>query len=164
MSIQERNVTRRAVVIGGGAVGVAGLVAACGGGGSESTSTSPAPTQSPTQSPTGPAPTSASPTGSPDAPTGTRVASVGDVPVEGGVIVDDPAVVVTQPADGEIKAFTSICPHQGCPVSEVVANEIRCPCHGSLFSAVDGSVIQGPAIEALAAAPVTVADGEIYIG
>ena len=92
------------------------------------------------------------------------MAAVADIPVEGGRVIEDPAVVITQPSAGEIKAFTSICPHQGCPVTEVVANEIACPCHGSLFSAVDGSVIQGPALEALAAAPVSVVDGEIYIG
>ena len=59
------------------------------------------------------------------------MAQVSDIPVGGGVIIDDPAVVITQPAEGEVKAFTAICTHQGCLVSEVVDNEIICPCHGS---------------------------------
>jgi Rieske Fe-S protein len=36
---------------------------------------------------------------------------------------------------------------------------IRCQCHGSRFSAVDGSVINGPATQALATAEVAV-EGE----
>ncbi len=69
---------------------------------------------------------------------------VTEVPVGGGYIAQEPPVVITQPESGDIKAFTAICPHAGCLVSDVVANEIICPCHGSKFSAVDGSVISGP--------------------
>src|SRR5690349_15478085 len=41
-----------------------------------------------------------------------------DVPVGGGVIVDERNVVVTQPTAGQFKAFTAICTHQGCTVAE----------------------------------------------
>lgn len=87
-----------------------------------------------------------------------------DIPVGGGVVVSEPPVVLTQPTAGEIKAFTAICPHQGCKVSEVSNNEIYCPCHGSKFSAVDGSVIQGPAVEGLAAAAVAVDGTKVSFG
>jgi nitrite reductase/ring-hydroxylating ferredoxin subunit len=87
-----------------------------------------------------------------------------DIPVGGGVVVAEPPVVLTQPAMGEFKAFTSICPHQGCKVSEVTNNEIYCPCHGSKFSALDGSVIQGPATEGLAAAAVAVDGTKVSFG
>jgi Rieske Fe-S protein len=87
-----------------------------------------------------------------------------DIPVGGGVVVAEPPVVLTQPTAGEIKAFTSICPHQGCKVSEVSNNEIYCPCHGSKFSALDGSVIQGPATEGLAAAAVAVDGTKVSFG
>jgi Rieske Fe-S protein len=73
-------------------------------------------------------------------------------------------VVITQPSEGEVKAFSAICTHQGCLVSEVVDNEIVCPCHQSLFSAVDGSVIQGPATEPLPAAGITVDGGNVVLG
>jgi nitrite reductase/ring-hydroxylating ferredoxin subunit len=88
--------------------------------------------------------------------TGTVLAAVADVPVGGGVVISDPPVVVTQPKAGEIKGFTAICPHAGCLVGSVTKDEIICPCHGSRFSAVDGSVIAGPAQEGLSAAAVSV--------
>jgi Rieske Fe-S protein len=78
-----------------------------------------------------------------------------DVPVGGGVIMQDGNFVVTQPTAGTFKAFSSVCTHQGCPVSEVSNGAIICTCHGSLFSVKDGSVISGPARRALAAAKVT---------
>lgn len=90
--------------------------------------------------------------------------TLADIPVGGGVVVSEPPVVVTQPTAGEVKAFTSICPHQGCKVSEVTNNEIYCPCHGSKFSAIDGSVIQGPATEGLAAAAVAVDGTKVSFG
>jgi Rieske Fe-S protein len=90
--------------------------------------------------------------------------TVADIPVGGGVVVSEPPVVLTQPTAGEVKAFTSICPHQGCKVSEVTNNEIYCPCHGSKFSAIDGSVIQGPAVEGLAAAAVAVDGTKVSFG
>jgi nitrite reductase/ring-hydroxylating ferredoxin subunit len=90
--------------------------------------------------------------------------SVADIPVGGGVIVSEPPVVLTQPTAGDVKAFTSICPHQGCKVAEVSNNEIYCPCHGSKFSALDGSVIQGPATEGLAAAAVAVDGTKVSFG
>ena len=90
--------------------------------------------------------------------------TVTDIPIGGGVIVSEPPVVLTQPTAGDVKAFTSICPHQGCKVSEVSNNEIYCPCNGSKFSALDGSVIQGPAIEGLAAAAVAVDGTKVSFG
>lgn len=90
--------------------------------------------------------------------------ALADIPVGGGVVVTEPPVVLTQPTAGEVKAFTSICPHQGCKVSEVTNSEIYCPCHGSKFSALDGSVIQGPATEGLAAAAVAVDGTKVSFG
>ena len=90
--------------------------------------------------------------------------SLADIPIGGGLVVAEPPVVLTQPTEGEVKAFTSICPHQGCKVSEVSNNEIFCPCHGSKFSALDGSVIQGPATEGLAAAAVALDGTKVSFG
>ena len=85
-----------------------------------------------------------------------QLADVSEVPVGGGFINSEVAVVVTQPDAVEFRAFTAVCPHQGCLVNRVEANEIICPCHNSRFSAVDGAVISGPAPEGLAPAKVAV--------
>ena len=60
-------------------------------------------------------------------------------------MLTDDKLVVTQPTEGEFKGFTAVCTHQGCTVGRVEDGEIRCPCHGSRFSAEDGSVVGGPA-------------------
>jgi len=82
---------------------------------------------------------------------GTVVVPSSSVPVGGGYIDKSNNVVVTQPQAGVFKAFTAVCTHQGCTVGGVTNNRIVCPCHGSVFSAQDGSVINGPAASPLAA-------------
>jgi Rieske Fe-S protein len=84
-----------------------------------------------------------------------------DIPLNGGEIIGSAQIVITQPAAGTYKAFSAVCTHQQCIVAAVANNVIQCPCHGSLFSAADGSVIQGPAQSPLAAKKITVANGEI---
>jgi Rieske Fe-S protein len=82
------------------------------------------------------------------------------------VIVDE-TYVVTQPAAGEFKAFTAICTHQGCVLAEVVDNQINCnsSCgHGSVFSAEDGSVVNGPAAAPLEEEAITVRGDDILLG
>jgi Rieske Fe-S protein len=143
------------VLQAGGILAVGGLVAACSSGGTESAVASEG--GAPASAPAGSAPASA-PAGG-----GGGVAQVSDVPVGGGLILDDPAVVITQPTEGDIKAFSAICTHQGCLVAEVVDNEIICPCHGSRFSAVDGSVTNGPATTGLAAAGVAVEGSSVVL-
>jgi Rieske Fe-S protein len=81
----------------------------------------------------------------------TATVATSKVPVDGGFIDQTNRVVVTQPSAGEFKAFTAVCTHQQCTVSTVSNNVIQCPCHGSQYSAKDGSVIQGPAPSPLAA-------------
>ena len=78
-----------------------------------------------------------------------------DVPVGGGVIMRTGDFVVTQPTAGSFKAFSTVCTHEGCPVSAISNGQIICTCHNSHFSVKDGSVISGPARRALAAATVT---------
>jgi Rieske Fe-S protein len=78
-----------------------------------------------------------------------------DVPVGGGAIFPDAKIVVTQPTAGEFKAFSSTCTHAGCAVNKVADGTIDCPCHGSKYSITDGSVQTGPAPRALAEKTVT---------
>lgn len=80
---------------------------------------------------------------------GTVTVASSSVPVGGGFVDQNNNVVVTQPAAGQYKAFSAICTHQGCTVGGVTNNRIVCPCHGSVFSATDGSVINGPASQPL---------------
>ena len=94
-------------------------------------------------------------------PEGTKVAT-SDVPVGGGVIIEE-KYVVTQPAEGEFKVFSAICTHQQNPVGEVTDKQIICPFHQSHFSITDGSVISGPAQTALPAIAFTTSGDNIVI-
>ena len=64
------------------------------------------------------------------------------------------STAVHKDAEGNLHAVSAICTHQGCTVEFNPADTTwDCPCHGSRF-ATDGSVIQGPAINALASRQV----------
>jgi len=83
--------------------------------------------------------------GSSSVEAGTELAKTSEIPVGGGKIFKDEKVVVTQPKEGEFKAFSDICTHQGCQVTSVSDGTINCPCHGSKFNITDGSVANPPA-------------------
>ena len=141
----ESNVNRRTVLAGAGAVGAVGVLAACSSGGN------PAPSQS----------TPVAPKESGGTTGGKVIAQTSDIPVGGGLVLDDKMVVVTQPKEGQFKAFTSTCPHQGCTVGKVTADTIICPCHGSQFSAETGDVEVGPAMTGLTPVAIRVSGTEI---
>jgi len=86
-----------------------------------------------------------------------------EIPAGGGKVFDAQKVVVTQPEPGQFKAFTAVCTHQGCIVSEVAAGTINCPCHGSKYSITDGTVKTGPATRPLAEKQVTMEGDQIRI-
>ena len=90
-----------------------------------------------------------------------KLAATADVPVGGGIILPDAALVITQPKAGTFKAFSAICTHQGCTVSTVESGTINCPCHGSQFAIADGAVVNGPAKKPLPAKKITVSGGAI---
>ena len=61
-----------------------------------------------------------------------------------GGYVKEGDLIIINTGDGFI-ALSNICTHQGCVVSyDSTANELPCPCHGSVFS-TSGSVLEGPA-------------------
>ena len=95
---------------------------------------------------------------------GGGLVATSDVPVGGGVILADQGIVVTQPTQGEFKAFSSTCTHAGCTVTQVSGGEIVCPCHGSQFSITDGSVDGGPAPAPLPSVAVQVKGGQVVAG
>ncbi|MGW6278496.1 Rieske 2Fe-2S domain-containing protein [Kribbella sp. NPDC055071] len=93
---------------------------------------------------------------SPDAPAGTQsapasepaqppLAKVSDIPAGGGVILSQQRVVLTKDQSGKVAAFSAICTHQGCTVTEVRDGTINCPCHKSKFDAGSGQPVSGPA-------------------
>lgn len=84
---------------------------------------------------------------------GTPVASTADGDVAGR------QTVLTQPTAGDFRAFSSICPHEGCPVTQIEGEQIICPCHDSRFDLASGAVLSGPARTGLTEMTVTV-DGE----
>lgn len=85
------------------------------------------------------------------------------IPVGGGRIFGDQKVVVTQPTEGEFKAFTTVCTHQGCQVAEVANGTINCPCHGSKFDIATGEVASGPATRPLPSKSVSVTGDGISV-
>jgi Rieske Fe-S protein len=92
---------------------------------------------------------------------GEELAAVADVPVGGCFVVSGAKVVVTQPTEGDFKAFTAVCTHRGCLVESSTEGDIPCPCHSSKFSLDDGSPISGPATAALEAVEITVSGDSI---
>ena len=151
------DLTRRtALTLGSvGAVGSALALAGCAAADPSDTAPTPSPTI--TEDPP------ADPTAAPDAPpVGEDIAALADVPVGGSIdanINGQPALIA-QPTAGQVVAFSAICTHQQCVVAAAAA-EFHCPCHGSMFDAATGDVIQGPALEPLAAIPVAVSGDRI---
>lgn len=130
MTQQTNGWSRRIVFQGLGALGTAAALAACGSDdGADDDAAAPG--------------------------SGTDLAAASEVPVGGGLILADQKIVITQPTEGEFKAFSAVCTHQSCVVAEV-DQTINCSCHQSKFSIEDGSVQDGPAPSALGTVAVEV--------
>ncbi len=141
--------TRRGVLLGAGALGAGAVLVACGGKTADAppaAETSDAPSDAPSDTNAGTTATTAG-----------ASAKLADVPVGGGLILKDDAVVITQPEAGQFHAFSAVCTHRGCTVNNVADGTIDCPCHGSRFSVTDGAVVGGPATKPLPSKAVSVA-------
>jgi nitrite reductase/ring-hydroxylating ferredoxin subunit len=134
-----RPLDRRTVLTAAGAVGAAGVLAACGGGSSAVESSS-----------------------SPDEPVITDLATLKS---EGAVAFEtaDGGKAVAVALGDEVVAYSSTCTHQGCTVAwNPDEQTLDCPCHGSRFDATDGAkVIAGPATSPLPPVEVVVEDDEV---
>jgi Rieske Fe-S protein len=135
--------SRRIVFHGLAALGVAAVLAGCGGDeGADTGSESPSPRKT-------------------TAGGQTVLAETTEIPVGGGLILPDVKIVITQPTDGEFKAFTAVCTHQGFTVTSVEDDQIRCNHHGSVYDAATGDNIGGPAPAPLDPIEITVKGGQI---
>jgi cytochrome b6-f complex iron-sulfur subunit len=148
-------VSRRGLIMAGAGagLGVATLVA-CGGGGSRGSGGYGAGEVTPTASP------------SPRVRGDAELVRLAEVPVGGAVSATDGdgnPVIVAQPTDGEVVAFSAVCTHRGCTVAPQ-GEVLRCPCHGSTYDLATGDNTGGPAPRPLEDLPVSVVDGVVTEG
>jgi Rieske Fe-S protein len=155
---------RRVVIRGAGAVGLAAVggtvLAACGSDSTAGATAGDTSTGGPSGGPSSAATTTTTTAGGSGGSEGVAKA---DIPVGGGTIVAATKTVITQPAAGEFKAFSSICTHMGCPVASVADGTINCNCHGSRYDIATGAVKRGPATKPLPAKTVTVKGDQITV-
>ena len=72
----------------------------------------------------------------------------------------------TERAAAGVVAYTAICTHTGCDVSEWLPAEgvLHCPCHFSKYDPRDGAaVLDGPAPRPLPALPLKVVDRRLVV-
>lgn len=89
------------------------------------------------------------------------LARLDDVPVGGGLVLAADRLVLTRPEAQTLKAFSAVCTHAGCVVSDVSDGTVNCACHGSRFAIEDGAPTAGPARSPLPPVAVTVVDGAV---
>ena len=139
---------RRPLLATGLVVAAAALTACGGSGGGKASGGAP-----------GPASTDSGPAGSGS----NGLVRLADVPVGGAVAAkaaDGSTVIVAQPKAGEAVAFSARCTHMGCTVAPAGAR-LKCPCHGSVYDALTGKNISGPAPRPLPPIQVSVTGGEV---
>ena len=136
--LDRREVLVRAGLVTMG-VAAAGVLAACGG--------------------------SETPTDAGPAATGGALAQVSDIPVGGAISAKDAdgkPIILVQPEAGTVVALSAVCTHQQCTVAPE-DDELRCPCHGSVFD-LTGANVSGPAPSPLAEVDVHVSNGAVLAG
>ena len=159
----DTSATRRGMLAGVGLVGLAGAITACGAGSSSSSSASGGAAPATPASSASSASSTSSAAGGSGGSAATALTTTSKVPVGGGEIIAASKVVVTQPTKGEFKAFSAICTHMGCTVSQVANGTIDCPCHGSQYNITTGAVVAGPAPKPLPAKQIKVSGDSIFL-
>ena len=76
---------------------------------------------------------------------------------------DGAKIIIARPTQDTVAAFSAICTHQGCAVVPA-GKELDCPCHGSVYNASTGAVINGPAPRPLAAVNVKISGDNVIAG
>lgn len=97
----------------------------------------------------------------------TRVGSPDDV-TEGHTQLFDVAGTAISVANvnGRHYAFDDRCTLRGCSLAKgtLYCTTVECPCHGSQFDVVTGSVLRGPALQPVHSWTVTVAGKDLLLG
>jgi nitrite reductase/ring-hydroxylating ferredoxin subunit len=102
----------------------------------------------------------------PTASTGATLVTLDSIKVGHAVsakLADGAKVIVSRPTATTAACFSAICTHMGCTVAPA-GSQLDCPCHGSIFNAFTGAVIQGPAPSPLQPVAVHVASGNVVTG
>jgi thiosulfate dehydrogenase [quinone] large subunit len=99
---------------------------------------------------------------------GTPIGAAAAVPVGQAKSFTDPATGspawVVHPSSSAFVAFNATCTHAGCPVQYDPANvQFVCPCHGGVYDARTGKVLQGPPPAPLQRIPVRVVSGQLRV-
>ncbi|MFF1879138.1 ubiquinol-cytochrome c reductase iron-sulfur subunit [Leifsonia sp. NPDC058230] len=86
------------------------------------------------------------------------------IPVGGAVSarLGTAPIVVSQPTEGAVVAFSAVCTHLGCTVAPQ-GKEFDCPCHGSRFDGTTGDVLDGPASTPLKKLKATVSGDTVTV-
>ena len=153
-------ISRRGVLGIGVGVGVAGLaMAAC--------SQAPQPDNPTVSGSANPAGGGGSGSGgSGSGGSGKPLAQLSAIPVGGAVSAQAPdgsPLIIARPTSNTVAAFSAICTHQGCTVVPA-GKELDCPCHGSVYNATTGAVINGPAPSPLPTVRVTLTGDNVVAG
>jgi thiosulfate dehydrogenase [quinone] large subunit len=157
----------------GGALALGGATAAIGraarGSGQPPAAggLTPQPPASQTPSTSGPADSSSASAAGPTA-SGTVIGTTSQVPVGQARQFTDPAsgqpAWMVHPSGSVFVAFSAVCTHAGCPVQYDSANvQFVCPCHGGVYDARTGQVLQGPPPGPLPSIPVHVVAGQLRV-
>ncbi|MDG4860700.1 Rieske (2Fe-2S) protein [Streptomyces sp. T-3] len=147
--------SRRTVLAAGAAAALAGCSKYGDEGGGGDAPSTPATT--------GTQPPGEQPSSSQQPPAGEELAKTSDIEVGGGKVFEDKKLVVTQPTEGDFKAFSAVCTHAGCTVKDVSGGTINCTCHGSKYRVADASVAAGPAPRPLPPQQITVSGDSIRL-
>lgn len=81
-----------------------------------------------------------------------QVESMDQIPAGSGAIMREglSKEAIYRDKEGGLHCFSAVCPHLGCIVAWNEGEKSwDCPCHGSRFDALDGHVLNGPAISPL---------------
>jgi len=135
--------------------------------GSTTTQATSTPAHSSSPSPTSAASTSAArSTATTAAAPANTIAKLSDITVGEAISATGTGgtnIIVARPTTTTVAAFSAVCTHQGCTVAPA-GKRLDCPCHGSVFDATTGEVLQGPASRALDKVNVTLSGNNIVAG